>query len=49
VYAAGDMIGPMQSLILGAASGARAAYMLNHAMAMEDAEALLASAGSSAA
>jgi thioredoxin reductase len=49
VYAAGDMIGPMQSLILGAASGARAAYMLNHAMAMEDAEALLVSAGSSAA
>ena len=47
VYAAGDMIGPMQSLVLGAASGARAAAMLNHAMAMEDAEALvLANAGS---
>jgi thioredoxin reductase len=49
VHAAGDMIGPMQSLILAAASGARAAYMLNHAMAMEDVEAVLASAGSSAA
>jgi thioredoxin reductase len=49
VYAAGDMIGPMQSLILAAASGARAAYMLSHAMAIEDAEALLAPAGSSAA
>jgi thioredoxin reductase len=38
VYAAGDMIGPMQSLILAAASGARAAYMLNHALAAEDME-----------
>jgi thioredoxin reductase len=43
VYAAGDMIGPMQSLVFAAASGARAAAMLNHALALEDAEALLAS------
>jgi thioredoxin reductase len=42
VYAAGDMIGPAQSLILAAASGARAAYQLNHAMAFEDAERQLA-------
>jgi thioredoxin reductase len=49
VYAAGDLVGPMQSLILAAASGARAAYAVTHAMAMEDAEALLASASSSAA
>lgn len=41
VYAAGDMIGPMQSLILSAASGARAAYMLSHTLAMVDAEAAL--------
>lgn len=40
VYAAGDIIGPMQSLILSAASGARAGYMLSHALAMEDALAL---------
>jgi thioredoxin reductase len=44
VYAAGDMIGPQQSLILAAASGARAAYRLNHAMAVEDAEAIVAGA-----
>jgi thioredoxin reductase len=46
VYAAGDMTGPGQSLVLAAASGAKAAYRLNHAMAMEDAERLLATAGS---
>ena len=46
VYAAGDMIGTMQSLVLAAASGARAAAQLNHALAMEDAAALLAVAGS---
>jgi thioredoxin reductase len=44
VYAAGDMTGPMQSLVLAAASGARAAYRLNHALAVEDAERSLASA-----
>ncbi len=44
VYAAGDMTGPMQSLVLAAASGARAAYRLNHALAVEDAEGSLASA-----
>jgi thioredoxin reductase len=46
VYAAGDMTGPMQSLVLAAASGARTAAGLNRALAMEDAEALLATAGS---
>ena len=44
VYAAGDMTGPMQSLVLAAASGARAAYRLNHALAVEDAERSLAPA-----
>jgi thioredoxin reductase len=44
VYAAGDMIGPMQSLILAAASGARAAGMLNHALAVEDADSIVAKA-----
>lgn len=43
VYAAGDMTGPMQSLVLAAASGARAAYRLNHALAVEDAERSLVS------
>lgn len=47
VYAAGDMTGPMQSLVLAAASGARAAYRLNHALGVEDAERSLASAGMS--
>jgi thioredoxin reductase len=42
VYAAGDMTGPAQSLILAAASGARAAYHLNHALAAEDAAFALA-------
>jgi thioredoxin reductase len=38
VYAAGDAAtSPMQSLILAAASGARAAYFSNHALAIEDA------------
>jgi thioredoxin reductase len=46
VYAAGDMIGPMQFLVFAAASGARAAAMLNHALALEDAEAVLINAGS---
>jgi thioredoxin reductase len=46
VYAAGDMVGPMQSLVFAAASGARAAAQLNHAMALEDAEVRLAIAGS---
>jgi thioredoxin reductase len=41
VYAAGDMVGPMQSLVLAAASGARAAYALNQALATEDAQVLL--------
>ncbi len=40
VYAAGDMTGPAQSLILAAASGARAAYHLNRMLAVEDAESL---------
>jgi thioredoxin reductase len=39
VYAAGDMTGPMQSLILAAASGARAGAFVNHALAMEEAAA----------
>jgi thioredoxin reductase len=39
VYAAGDAVTtPSQSLILAAASGARAAYFSNHALALEDAQ-----------
>jgi thioredoxin reductase len=39
VYAAGDAVtSPSQSLILAAASGARAAYFSNHALALEDAQ-----------
>lgn len=41
VYAVGDMTGPTQSLILAAAAGARAAYRLNHSLAIEDAETLV--------
>jgi thioredoxin reductase len=37
VYAAGDVTTPMQSAILGASSGAQAAYMLNHELSVEDA------------
>jgi hypothetical protein len=39
----------VQSLVLAAASGARTAAGLNRALAMEDAEALLATAGSAVA
>jgi thioredoxin reductase len=35
VFAAGDIIGPMQSLILAAASGARVGYGITHELAME--------------
>jgi thioredoxin reductase len=39
VYAAGDAgNAPAQSVVLAAASGANAAYFLNHALAMEDAD-----------
>lgn len=38
VYVAGDAGYPIQSAILAAASGANAAYFLNHALAAEDAE-----------
>lgn len=37
VYGVGDMAGQMQSLIMAAASGARAAYHTTHSLAMEDA------------
>jgi thioredoxin reductase len=36
IYAAGDMTGPGQSIILASASGARAAYALNRALGLED-------------
>jgi thioredoxin reductase len=49
VFAAGDMIGQMQSLVLAAASGARAAAFLNHTMALEAANALVADTGPAAA
>ena len=44
VYAAGDVVGsgPFQSVALAAASGAAAAYFVNHALATQDAEAELA-------
>jgi thioredoxin reductase len=45
VYVAGDAgNAPAQSVVLAAASGANAAYFLNHALAMEDAEAAVAAA-----
>lgn len=45
VYAAGDAgNAPAQSVVLAAASGANAAYFLNHALAMEDAGARVAAA-----
>ncbi len=40
VYAAGDAACPKQSAILAAASGANAAYAVNHALSIEDAEVL---------
>ncbi len=44
VYAVGDAVGtgPLQSVALAAASGAAAAYFVNHALATEDVEAELA-------
>lgn len=45
VYAAGDLTGPAQSVILAAAGGARAAYFMNHALAAADAQAALTAAG----
>ena len=44
VYAVGDTVGtgPLQSVALAAASGAAAAYFVNHALATEDVEAELA-------
>ena len=36
VYAAGDMVSPMQSVLLAAASGARAAAALNAALIFAD-------------
>jgi thioredoxin reductase len=42
VYAAGDIAGTQQALPLAVASGARVAYVLNHALAVEDAEAATA-------
>ena len=42
VYAAGDMVGPMQFLSFAAASGVRAAAALNRAFVIEEAEAVLA-------
>ena len=42
VYAAGDMVGPMQFLSFAAASGVRAAAALNRAFVIEEAEAILA-------
>jgi thioredoxin reductase len=38
VYVAGDAGEPIQSAIVAAASGARAAYFINHALCSEDAE-----------
>ena len=35
VYAAGDMVSPMAAVIMAAASGAKAASMLNHELVME--------------
>jgi thioredoxin reductase len=49
VYAAGDMIGPQQNLVFASASGALAAIRLNHAMSLEDAEAVVAGASLTAA
>lgn len=49
VHAAGDMIGPQQNLTFAAASGARAAIRLNQALALEDAEAIIAKASPVAA
>jgi thioredoxin reductase len=45
VFAAGDITGPAQSVILAAAGGARAAYFMNHALAAADAAEVLARAG----
>ncbi len=42
VYAAGDLAAAQHALPLAVASGARVAYSLNHALAVEDAEALAA-------
>lgn len=42
VYAAGDLIGYSQSVAMAVGSGARAAYQMNHRLAHEAAEALLA-------
>ncbi len=45
LYAAGDVTSPpspLQSVALAAASGAAAAYFVNHALATEDVEAELA-------
>lgn len=44
VYAAGDLASAQHALPLAVASGARVAYALNHALAVEDAAALLAPA-----
>jgi len=49
VYAAGDVTSPVQSVVLAAASGASAAYFVNHALASEDAEAEIAVPGRSLA
>jgi thioredoxin reductase len=35
IYAAGDLAGPVQGAILAAASGMRAAALLNHALTAE--------------
>jgi thioredoxin reductase len=45
VYAAGDAGNPIQSVVLAAASGANAAYFVNHDLAMEDADRTVAAAG----
>jgi thioredoxin reductase len=45
VYAAGDAGNPIQSVVLAAASGANAAYFLNHSLATEDADRTVAAVG----
>lgn len=45
VYAAGDVLGPPQSVAIAVGSGARAATNMHHALALMDAEAVLGGAG----
>lgn len=42
VFAAGDLLGGTQTVVMAVGSGARAAYVINHRLAHEAAEALLA-------